>query len=147
MASCGQAGNGKDMDISLESAKSKVMSMEQEIVALLPEDAVLSTWANETSSLLRCEGDRKKWAGDAEAELMPGVDRDGFLDKVAAAMSGRAGWRVSEDRTLSGDRSLDLLHEDGTHLLVSFEEPPETLRIAGYSACFDLPEYQYGEKY
>jgi hypothetical protein len=147
VASCGQAGNGKEMDTSLESAKSKVMSLEQEIVQLLPQDAVTSTWANDSSSLLRCEGERKKWAGDAVAELMPGVDRDGFLDEVAASMSGRTGWKVSEDTTPDGERSLELLHEDGTHVLVSFEESPESLRIVGYSACFDLPEYEYGEKY
>lgn len=100
-------------------SKSKVMSTEQEIVALLPEDAVVSTWANDTSSLLRCEGERKKWAGDAVAELKPGVDRGGFLDEVAASMTGRAGWKVSHDKTSDRERSLDLLHEDGTHVLVS----------------------------
>jgi organic hydroperoxide reductase OsmC/OhrA len=31
--------------------------------------------------------------------------------------------------------------------VVSFYDSPETLRVAGYSACFDLPEYEYGEKY
>lgn len=135
------------MDISLESAKSKVMSMEQELLALLPEEAVSSTWANDTSNLLSCGDDRKKWAGDAEAELLPGVDRDGFMNDAAAAFSGREGWKVAEEQTSKGDRSLDLLHEDGTHLMVSFEEDPEALRIAGFSACFDFPEYEYGEEY
>lgn len=141
------AGKGKDMDISLESAKSKVMSMEQELMALLPGDAVFSTWANDTSNLLSCAGERKKWAGDAEAELLPGVDRDGFMNDAAAVFSGREGWKVTEEQTSKGDRSLDLLHEDGTHLMVSFEEDPEALRIAGFSACFDFPEYEYGEEY
>ncbi|WP_258802829.1 hypothetical protein [Pseudarthrobacter sp. NS4] len=135
------------MDLRLESAKSSVMSAEQEILALLPADAILSTFAHDTSSLMSCDGDRKKWVGDAVADLMPGVDRDAFLDEVAAAMDSRAGWKVSEDKTLDGDRSLGLLHEDGTHLMVAFQEAPESLRIAGYSGCFDFPEYEYGEEY
>ncbi|CCQ45396.1 putative uncharacterized protein [Pseudarthrobacter siccitolerans] len=135
------------MDLSLESAKSSVMSAEQEIVALLPPDAVLSTFAHDTSSLMSCDGDRKKWVGDAVADLMPGVDRDAFLDKVAAEIGNRSGWKVSEDKTLDGDRSLGLLHEDGTHLMVAFQEAPESLRIAGYSGCFNFPEYEYGEEY
>jgi hypothetical protein len=41
---------------------------------------------------------------------------------------------------------VDLLHDDGTHLLVSFWDGPESLRIGSFSACFEFPEYQYGEE-
>ena len=147
LASCGQAGKGTDMEITLESAKSSVMSAEREILALLPGEAVRSTFTHDTSSLMSCDGDRKKWVGDAVAELAAGVDRNGFLDKVSETMRGREGWKVSEDKTARGDRSIGLLHEDGTHLMVAFEETPESLRVAGYSACFDFPQYEYGEEY
>jgi hypothetical protein len=61
VASCGQPGNGKNVDISLESAKTKVMSSEQEILGLLPGDAVLSTFAHDTSRLMPCtDGDRRR---------------------------------------------------------------------------------------
>jgi hypothetical protein len=31
--------------------------------------------------------------------------------------------------------------------LVSFWDGPESLRIGSLSACFEFPEYQYGEEY
>jgi hypothetical protein len=55
--------------------------------------------------------------------------------------------KSKDGTTPHGARRIDLLHSDGTHLLVSFEDGPESLRVAGYSACFDFPEYEYGEKY
>ena len=42
---------------------------------------------------------------------------------------------------------MELLHEDGTQLLVSFWDGPESLQIDSFSACFEFPEYEYGEKY
>lgn len=147
VASCGQAGNGKNMDISLESAKDKVMSTEQEIIGLLPQGKVLSTFAHDTSPLMPCSGEQRKWTGDAEAELAPDVDRDAFMDEVVESISAKDGWTVDDGKTAGGKRRVDLLHSDGTHLMVSFQDAPETLRVSGYSACFDFPEYEYGEEY
>ena len=135
------------MDVTLETAKNKVMSVEQDIIGMLPQDKVLSSFAHDTSPLMACPGGQRKWAGDAEAELAPGVDRDSFLDGVAESMQSRDGWQVDDGKAASGKRRVDLLHSDGTHLLVSFRDAPETLRVAGYSACFDFPEYEYGEEY
>jgi hypothetical protein len=149
LAACGpQAGSGETMTTTtLESAKSKVMSLEQEIVAMVPEDLVISSSANDTSSLMRCQGEQKKWTGDAEVEVGPGIDREQFLDGVRDSMAARDGWKVEDKADQDGGRRVDLLHDDGTHLMVSFHDSPATLRVAGYSACFDLPEYRYGEKY
>ena len=135
------------MDLTLETAKNKVMSAEQDIIGMLPQDKVISSFAHNTSPLMACTGEQKKWTGDAEAELAPGVDRDSFLDAVAASMQSRDGWQVDDGEGADGGRRVDLLHSDGTHLLVSFRDAPETLRVAGYSACFDFPEYEYGEEY
>jgi hypothetical protein len=148
VVSCGQPGTGQNTDVSLESAKSKVMSLEQEILGLLPENAVLSTFAHDTSSLMPCAGgDRRKWTGEAVAEVGASVDRDAILDEVVELMAARGGWKVEDGTTPHGARRIDLLHSDGTHLFVSFEDGPESLRVAGYSACFDFPEYEYGEEY
>jgi hypothetical protein len=148
VASCGQPGNGKNMDISLESAKTKVMSSEQEILGLLPGGAVLSTFAHDTSRLMPCtDGDRRKWTGDAVAEVGAGVDRDAILDEVVELLEAKDGWTVKDGTAPDGARRIDLLHSDGTHLFVFFVGGPESLRVEGYSACFDFPEYEYGEEY
>lgn len=136
------------MDISLESAKTKVMSSEQEILGLLPDGAVVSTFAHDTSSLMPCTGGNlRKWTGDAVAELGASVDRSAFLDAVVELMEARDGWKVKDGTAPDGGRRLDLLHSDGTHLFVFFLDGPEALRVEGYSACFDFPEYEYGEEY
>ena len=147
VASCGSTGSRTDMSISLESAKSRVISMEQEIASRVPEEYVVSRSAQDTSSLMSCGGDRKQWTGATEVQLNPGLDRDLFLDDLARSLSGRDGWDVNEDRDTNGERRLDVVNQDGTELLISFYSAPETLRVAGFSACFDFPEYQYGEKY
>lgn len=147
VAACGQAGEGTHMDGSLESAKDKVMSIEQEIIGLLPADKIVSRFAHDTSPLMLCSGEQRKWTGDAEAELEPGVDRDAFLDAVVKSMQSKDGWQIKDGTAAGGERRVDLLHGDGTHLLVSFQSGSEALRVAGYSACFDFPEYEYGEEY
>ncbi|MCP8998473.1 hypothetical protein NFC73_01800 [Pseudarthrobacter sp. RMG13] len=135
------------MTTTLESAKSKVMSLEQEIVAMVPASLVISSSASDTSNLMRCKGEQKKWTGDAEVTVDPGIEREQFLDSVRDSMAARDGWKVTDKSDQGGDRRVDILHDDGTHLLVSFYDSPVTLRVAGYSACFDFPEYEYGEKY
>jgi hypothetical protein len=147
VASCGQAAHREMTDVTLETAKTKVMSLEQEIVGMLPHDKVVSRFAHDSSPLMRCSSRQLKWTGDAKVELAPGVDRDSFLDALVESMQSRDGWQVDDGESAHGKRRADLLHSDGTHLLVSFRDAPETLRVAGYSACFDFPEYEYGEEY
>lgn len=121
--------------------------MEQEIASKVPEDYVVSRVAHDKSSLMSCGGDKKQWTGATEVELNPGFDRDLFFDDLARSLSGRDGWDVNEDRDVNGERRLEVVNQDGTQLLISFYDAPETLRVAGFSACFDFPEYEYGEEY
>lgn len=133
--------------MTLDTAKSKLLAVQHEIIAMVPAEAVVSVFENDTSSLMPCRGEQKKWAGSGNVELRPGLDRAKFLDQVRDALSGRTGWKATDGTDNNGNRPVDLLHEDGTHLLVSFWDGPESLRIGSFSACFEFPEYQYGEKY
>lgn len=123
------------------------MSVEQDIIDLLPQDKIISRFAHDTSPLMACSGEQRKWTGDAVAELGTSVQRDAFLDEVVEMMASRDGWTVKDGTAPNGARRIDLLHSDGTHLFVFFLKSPESLRVAGYSACFDFPEYEYGEEY
>ena len=133
--------------ITLETAKAKLLAVQHEIIEMVPPELALSVFENDTSSLMPCRGEQKKWAGSGNVELRPGLDRAKFLDQVRDALSGRTGWKATDGTDNNGNRRVDLLHEDGTHLLVSFWDGPESLRIGSFSACFEFPEYQYGEKY
>ena len=133
--------------LTLETAKSKLLTVQHEIMGMVPADLVVSVFENDTSSLMPCRGEQKKWAGTGQVELRPGLDRTKFLDQVRDSLSGQPGWSATDGKDNDGNRRVDLLHDDGTHLLVSFWDGPESLQIGSFSACFDFPEYQYGEKY
>jgi hypothetical protein len=133
--------------ISLESAKSKLLAAQREIIDMVPGELAISVFENDTSSLMSCRGEQKKWVGTGQVQLRPGLGRDDFLDGVKASFSDRSGWSAKDSKDNEGKRRVELLHEDGTHLLVSFWDGPESLQIGSFSACFDFPEYEYGEEY
>ena len=132
---------------TLETAKSKLLAVQHEIIAMVPADMAVSVFENDTSSLMPCRGEQKKWAGTGQVELLPGLDRTKFLDGLRDSVSARPGWSATDGKDNDGNRRVELLHEDGTQLLVSFWDGPESLQIDSFSACFEFPEYEYGEKY
>ena len=133
--------------VTLETAKSKLLAVQHEIIEMVPADVVVSVFENDTSSLMPCRGEQKKWVGAGQVGLRPGLDRTRFLDEVRDSVAGRTGWSATDGTDNNGNRRVDLLHEDGSQLLVSFWDGPESLRIGSFSACFEFPEYEYGEKY
>ena len=126
--------------VTLETAKSKLLAVQHEIIGMVPADVVVSVFENDTSSLMPCRGEQKKWVGTGQVELLPGLDRTKFLDEVRDSLSGRSGWSATDGTDNDGNRRVELLHEDGTQLLVSFWDGPESLRIGSFSACFEFPE-------
>lgn len=151
LSSCGTDNSKPEANMTLEEAKYKVIDLEQELLAPIPEEYVVKKWAMDTSPTMSCRGEQRKWVGDAQWDLVPGMlDQDAYLDEVMQIMSGREGWTVTDGPDAQGDRRVDLLHEDGTHLMVGIESNrtvDEAARVSGFSACFDLPEYEYPNKY
>lgn len=148
LSSCGSLGAVRQMqDVTLQEAKTKVLTLQHQIVEKVPKDLVVSVFESDSSSLLSCGGDRKKWAGTGQVELKPGLDRDEYLDEVRDSMSGREGWKVRDGADKDGERVVELRHTDGTHVIVGIWDGPESVQISSFSACFDFPEYEYGEKY
>lgn len=149
LASCGPTGESKQMpgEITLEAAKSKLLALQHKIIEMVPADLVISVFENETSSLMPCTGDQKKWTGTGQVELGPGLDRTTFLDDVRDMVSNEPGWTANDGADGDGARHVDIRHDDGTHLVVGIWDGPESLQIDSFSACFDFPEYQYGKEY
>lgn len=134
-------------NITLEEAKTKVLDLQHRVIEQVPEELVISVFESDSSSLMSCGGDRKKWTGTGQVELKPGLERNKFLDEVRDSVSGQGGWNASDSTDKDGARVVELLHDDGTHLIVGIWDGPESLQIDSFSACFDFPEYEYGEKY
>jgi hypothetical protein len=148
LSSCGSVGAGKQMqDMTLQEAKTKVLNLQHRIVEQVPKDLVVSVFESDSSSLLPCGGDRKKWAGTGQVELKPGLDRNEYLDEVRDSMSGMEGWKVRDSTDKDGERVVELRHADGTHVIVGIWDGPESVHVSSFSACFDFPEYEYGEEY
>ena len=148
LASCGVEEANKEMsNMTLEEAKTKLLTLQHQIIEMVPEELVVSVFENDSSGLLNCRGDKKKWTGTGQVELQPGLDRDKFLDQVRDRTKDIQGWTVKDDSDSDGARTVDILHDDGTHLIVGIWDGPESLQIDSFSACFDFPEYEYGEKY
>ena len=102
--------------ITLETAKSKLLAVQHEIIGMVPADVVVSVFENDTSSLMPCRGEQKKWVGAGQVELLTGLDRTKFLDEVRDSLAGRSGWSATDGTDNDGNRRVDLLHDDGTHL-------------------------------
>ena len=148
LSSCGaeEAHDGMSK-MTLEKAKTKLLTLQHQIMDMVPDELVVSVFENDSSSLLSCQGDKKKWTGTGQVALQPGLDRDKFLNQVRDRTRDMQGWTVKDDSDSDGARTVDILHDDGTHLIVGIWDGPESVQIDGFSACFDLPEYEYGEKY
>ena len=110
--------------MTLETAKSKLLAVQHEIIAMVPADVAVSIFENDTSSLMPCRGEQKKWVGTGQVELLPGLDRTKFLDGLRDSVSARPGWSATDGKDNDGNRRVELLHEDGTQLLVSFWDGP-----------------------
>ncbi|MHA7220994.1 hypothetical protein ACX80S_01465 [Arthrobacter sp. RHLT1-20] len=148
LASCGSTGAGNQMsNITLEAAKGKLLDLQHQIIERVPKDLVITVVENDRSTLMQCPGDQKKWTGTGQVELRPGLDRTKFLNDVRDMVAGQPDWKIGGGTDKDGAPTVDLLHNDGTHLIVGIWDGPESLQIDGFSACFDFPEYQYGEEY
>ena len=133
--------------ITLETAKSKLLAVQHEIIGMVPADVVVSVFENDTSSLMPCRGEQKKWVGTGQVELLPGLDRTKFLDEVRDSLSGRSAGPRRTARTTTVIAGWISSMTTAPICLVSFWDGPESLQIGSFSACFEFPEYQYGEKY
>lgn len=134
-------------EASLEEAKERVLAKERSLVSMIDEHTVGEPFISETSGLMSCEGDRKKWTGTAQVELAGETDADAVLDSIRDVIRTEEGWQAEDDTNAEGERTVDITHENGAHLMASVWGEPRSLQIDAFSGCFDFPEYEYGEEY
>jgi hypothetical protein len=132
---------------TLAEAKEKVLSQEHAILSLVASDIADEPFINETSPLMPCKGQQKLWSGTAQATLTVESDDDDVLDRVRDGVRAASKARVEDRTDTYGDRMVDILHADGTHIMVSIWGNPRALQVDSFSACFDLPDYQYPKEY
>ncbi|MFJ3956644.1 hypothetical protein [Arthrobacter sp. NPDC090010] len=132
---------------TLDEAKNNVLSLERTILDFVPSESRGNRFLNEKSKLMSCQGDQKLWSGAGEVTLLEGADKAGMLAKVKAEFAAKDGWTMADKTDSDGQSAVDLLHRDGIHLIVGFFSGPDRLRVDAFSACFDFPDYKYGEEY
>ena len=96
---------------------------------------------------MACQGGRKLWSGAGEVTLVGKPDKAAILATVKSDFGGKDGWTLTDKTDDDGQSTVDLLHRDGTHLIVGFSSRPDRLRVDAFSTCFDFPDYKYGEEY
>ncbi|MDQ0708924.1 hypothetical protein QFZ52_001576 [Arthrobacter woluwensis] len=132
---------------TLEEAKKTVLTLERTVLDFVPSDSQGTRFLNEKSSLMACQGEQKLWSGAGEVTLIGQPDKAAILAKVKSEFGGKDGWTLTDKTDEDGQSAVDLLHRDGTHLIVGFSSNPDRLRVDAFSTCFDFPEYKYGEEY
>jgi|GEM_PF-2527671 len=148
LTACGTPGGKPTMDKpTLEEAKKTVLSLERSILDAVPSSSQGTRFLTEKSGLMACQGAQKLWSGAGEVTLVGDADKPAVLAKVKSEFDGKDGWTVTEKTDPDGQAAVDLLHRDGTHLIVGFSSNPDRLRVDAFSTCFDFPEYKYGEEY
>lgn len=135
---------------SLDEAKAASLAVQDQIVALVPEEQVFDTNRSDKRSLLSCGKGMYLWPGGTTLFLEGEVDRQGILDQVAAKFEAEPEWTVSRHE-YEGNPNVELRRDDNLGLFVGFLPPNDTFdgyrfSIDGFSSCFPF-EPELGEDY
>lgn len=146
LTGCGSGTGEEPVTMTLEEAKSQVWQVEDELVALIPSEAVTQRWPRQETSavLFECSDQpgRYYWPGGTEIGIDPATDVDAVLTGIHDAWLGRPGWQVRWlNHGTDGKYHLDLLREDGLHFGITNLAGNTRLHFGGFSPCFELADY------
>ncbi|WP_375386233.1 hypothetical protein [uncultured Microbacterium sp.] len=152
LTACAMIPQEAPVTLTLEDAKADVRAAEDEVIALIPADAVTETLPRtETSrTLFTCDtAGTYYWPGGAQLKIDPSTDSGAVIGAVNDAWSAKDGWKVTwvEQGEKDGVYHLDMLRDDGLHLAVMNLERNTLLDISSFSPCFALDDYDPNRSY
>ena len=130
--------------LDLDEAKSTVWQIEDELLARVPREAVVTRWPRtETSSLTAaCDSGGASWHGVAWLDVTPELDRQAFIHEVAEEWNQRDGWQA---RAFDDPLFALLRSPGGYELSIFFAD--ETFTVATWTPCINIPDYSPYEEY
>ncbi len=127
----------------LGSAKQTAQRQQEAIVALLPQELIVSVETSDTGVLLPCaSGGDLQWTGRAIAALSSLSDLEAVLADVAAAFEDQ-GFSARWDETIAGAPRLQLFGAEGDSYLVSPSVNDLSIDVVSASPCFPDAEGEY----
>jgi hypothetical protein len=130
-------------ELTWQEAKAHTQTMEREIAALIPEDAVLSIDQQQTGTLLSCNKTQHNWNASTTVTVAEGTEIEPIVKTIEAHYRAN-GTEISVDRDINENYRIQIdPPAPGENHLVSEGFSPNEIRIASGSACFTLPEGIY----
>ncbi|WEK14902.1 MAG: hypothetical protein P0Y48_06850 [Candidatus Microbacterium phytovorans] len=141
LTACGTGVTVADPDLTLHGAKAIAQEGERDIVALIPDELIISVDQRPTGSLLSCTGQRNyQWAGGTTVTVIPDTDLDAIVDDIAHAYKAKEPWTVTRRTESAGYPKYLISHPHAASYVVSAWTDPDQVNIYSFSPCFHLPD-------
>ncbi len=135
-----------DPDLTVEEAKRTAMSIELELVDLLPAEHVEAVDQLQVGGFFGCgTGDRVvQWTGHTTVLVSPDFDIDAAVDRVVEQFADREGFTAERETSALGGPRAHIVGEFGAGYLLGEAVEDRTVQILSFSPCFTLPEGMSG---
>lgn len=141
LAGCAPATDPRVLDRNLATAKKSTFAQQDELLAMIPTEAVASTRQTETSrALFDCEGGGYYWPGTLDIVLASDADGAALLKDIKGDWSARSGWTVEDKVSVNNDPELVIVSEEGYRHAIEFNPERNALNVLSSSACFHMAE-------
>lgn len=122
------------MSATLESAKQETVLLRDEIVALLPSDAVGEVRLVNEATLFDCTPGNYSWPGSATVVTAGAWDSAAYLRAVLASFDSREGWTATDE--IESEQMVSAQSDDGATAFVSVVKGGEEVWVRAFSVCF-----------
>ncbi|KQM82404.1 hypothetical protein [Agromyces sp. Leaf222] len=145
LAGCATTQPEVDESMTWQEAKKSAQQTENEIVALIPSDQIVTTTQGATGTLLSCDDTQYQWTGRTTVKLAPGADVEPLVTTIAEHYDENGDLTPEQYADINGDLTVQLIAHDGkeNYLVGAGTKSAEELEVTSFSACFVLPDDVY----
>lgn len=128
--------------LTVDQAKAQTQAVEDQIVALIPEDAAGVVDQQAEGVLMSCSTeDTVRWAGGSTVTFTETPDWDALFARIEQGLAAETdGYTVTLTSTTDGIQTLDIEDADEGTWLISPWQGGLILHISSWSPCFPLPD-------
>lgn len=145
---CAPAREAEGPAMTLETAKSRTMANERDMIAIIAAEDLSDVKQNKVSNLLSCSNGEHLWTGQINAILAPGADGPAYVQAIGEAWADKDDWTVTQRTTAMGAEVIDITNPAGYNHGVDYSVKLNTVRIMSFSPCFSMdPPYEYSVEY
>ncbi|KAB1662667.1 hypothetical protein [Pseudoclavibacter sp. CFCC 13611] len=136
---------------NLEAAKTSLFDHRNEILALLPEGSIVEHTGSpdRKRTVFKCNEEETlfSWPSTSDTKVTLETDLWAHAHQVEQEWGARPEWRLEWDETAGGTTNLYMKHENGMSLNMFIHNDTHWLSIAGFTACFPIPDYNRFSEY